>query len=70
MKKAKKTKLAEYLEEEGIMQNVFAKKINTSPPTLLAILRGERLPALDLAFRIQKITHGKVKMTDWFAEVE
>lgn len=70
MKKAKKNKLAQYLEDEGIMQKSFAAKIGISAPSLLAILRGEVVPRLDVALLIEEMTYGKVKANkkDWLLD--
>ncbi len=59
------TPLAKYLLAQGIKKNVFAKRIQVSGPTLTHLISGRNPPSLLMAYRIQKETGGKVKMTDW-----
>lgn len=66
----KKNALAVYLEEEGLVQKVFAQKVGVSQTTLTLILRGERMPSLEVAFQIEKVTKGKVKASDWLKQAK
>lgn len=61
----KNSTLGKFLAENGIKQNAFAKKIGVSEPTLTQFMFGRRMPSLAVAYRIQKVTCGKVKMTDF-----
>lgn len=60
-------KLQEYLAENGIGHNFFARKIKCSPPTLNRVLRKGLTPNLKLAFEIEKATRGLVKPLDWLS---
>jgi hypothetical protein len=63
-------KLQEYLSENGIGHNFFARKIKCSPPTLNRVLRKGLTPNLKLAFEIEKATKGLVKPHEWLNEKE
>lgn len=66
----KKNLLAKYLEEEGIMKSVFARKIGVSVPTLLMILKSTRTPRLETAYKIEEVTHGCVPVVSWLNKAE
>lgn len=61
----KNTTLGKYLFDNGIKQNAFSKRIRVSDPTLTQFIMGRRMPTLAVAYRVQKETGGKVKMTDF-----
>jgi hypothetical protein len=60
-------KLQDYLSENGIGHNFFARKIKCSPPTLHRVLRKGLIPNLKLAFEIQNATKGLVNARDWLS---
>ena len=66
----KNTTLGRFLAENGIKQNSFSKRIKVSEPTLTQMMLGRRMPTLVTAYRIQKETGGKVKMTDWITPLD
>lgn len=58
------TKLKTYIENNGINQTWMAKKIGIAPNSLSRIATGKAIPSLQVAYRIEKITKGEVKMVD------
>lgn len=66
----KNTTLGKFLIDNGIKQNAFAKKIGVSGPTLTQFMFGRRMPTLAVAYKIQKETCGKVKMTDFITPAD
>lgn len=60
--------LAKYLDEEGIIKTLFAKKIGVSSTYLHKMLNKENfVPSLKIAQAIEKATHGKLPMTIWLS---
>lgn len=53
-------KLSEYLEDVGIPQSVFAKKLGVSPGTVHKIMREKGNFYLSTALKIEDLTGGKV----------
>jgi transcriptional regulator with XRE-family HTH domain len=51
-------KLRQYLKEEGIKQEPFARKVGVSPYTLRCAMNGTREMPLSLACRIEDVTRG------------
>ena len=60
-------KLDEYLEEEGIKTEVFAKKIGLSRRQLFTIRKTNKCKKA-MMFLIKEITYGKVAEGDWSIE--
>lgn len=57
--------LSEYLQANGIAQKHFASLIDVKQATVSRIANGEMRPSLDLAFRIERQTGGKVPASIW-----
>jgi DNA-binding XRE family transcriptional regulator len=58
-------KLEKYLKYHCISQRGFAKKLGTTPANLGVLVKGKTTPSLKLAYRIEKMTGGLVKVYDW-----
>lgn len=56
--------LKEYLFRNDIMQKDFSTALGISYKTLWSIINGVRMPSLDIAVKIEEITHGVVKCKD------
>lgn len=59
------TKLKRWLKEEGRMSYWLATKIGVTNVTLSYWVTGRRTPSLDHAFKIEEITEGAIKASDW-----
>ncbi len=57
-------KLRDYLDEVGLKQYVFCRKLGVTESTLYSILCEKRDLRLSLALRIEHVTEGKVKCKD------
>ncbi len=57
--------LKEYLTREGMLQRAFAERVAIDPSTLSQMISGRRKPSLELAFKIEEATRGKVKASVW-----
>ncbi|MGR3498221.1 MAG: helix-turn-helix transcriptional regulator [Limimaricola soesokkakensis] len=58
-------RLSEYLTENGTSQRAFADKIGVSPSYLNELVKNLKQPRLDLAFEIERVTHGAVPARSW-----
>lgn len=65
MSTKKDTKLAKYFKFHGISQRRFSEILGCTPNTLNLIVRGKSTPTIKIAYRIEQLTNGKVKMLDW-----
>lgn len=61
-------KLKEYLDENGIKNEFFAKKIGVTKSTLSTWINNKCFPRREKIILIEKETNGKVKAKDWFTE--
>lgn len=61
--------LAAYLERHDISQSAFAKQIGIHPSVASRYISGEARPGIDVAFLIQRLTHGEVPAESWAREV-
>lgn len=61
-------KLKTYLKISKNSQREFAEMIGTTPNNLNSLINGKSLPSLKLAYEIEKMTGGLVKMHDWLIE--
>lgn len=52
--------LKEYLEEIRSTYREFAEKLDIRPQYLQSIAYGKKKPSLELAVKIEELTHGKV----------
>ena len=59
-----KNKLMEYLTENGIGHNFFARKVGSSPAAMSRYLKGS-IPSLKLAIAIEQATTWTVHVYDW-----
>lgn len=60
--------LKSYLIDRGETRAAFAARVTTSAATITRIIKGEFRPGLDLAWRIERATGGKVPMRFWASE--
>lgn len=58
-------KLETYLKHFHISQRGFAKDLGMNPTHLGRLLRGEAVPGLDLAYKIEKMTGDKVSVYEF-----
>jgi len=58
-------KLAKYLQQKGIRQNHFAKKVGTTPGNLGRLIQGNGSISLRVAYAIEVETDGRVTLYDW-----
>jgi len=54
------TAIKRYLSEHNINQRDMAKQIGINPATMSKIVRGERMPRIDVVERIEIATYGDV----------
>lgn len=59
------TKLACYLDAEGINQKDFAALLGVAQGTVSRIASGAKRPGLALAVKIESLTEGKVPVASW-----
>lgn len=62
-------KLEEYLDEEGISTEVFAKRLGISRRQLFTIRKTNKCKKAMMAL-IKQLTHGKVSEKDWLSSNE
>jgi transcriptional regulator with XRE-family HTH domain len=60
--------LREIIIKSGKTQTHWAREIGVSKSYLSDLLNGKRVPALDLAARIERLTDGAVMAASWSAE--
>ncbi|WP_097082584.1 helix-turn-helix transcriptional regulator [Rhodobacter sp. JA431] len=58
-------KLSEHLKQAGLPQSAFAEAIGVSRGHMSALISGARLPSLELAVRIERLTGGAVPASSW-----
>lgn len=61
-------RLSEYLDYYGIRREFFAKRIGVCRLTIDKYVRGITRPKLEIIFKIQEVTEGKVTPYDWLAD--
>lgn len=61
-------RLKQYLEENGIKKNFFAKKIGVTPHYLWRIIKGEYLPSEELAYVLESKTNGFISADEILKE--
>lgn len=61
-------KLEQYLTDKNIKPVAFAASIDVAPSTITRIIRGERLPRIDLVEKIKRATGGEVTLEDFLSE--
>jgi transcriptional regulator with XRE-family HTH domain len=59
------TKLYKYLDDNGLKQTFFAKKLKITLSAVNMLALGKSAPSLDLAYRIEELTNGQVTVYDW-----
>ena len=63
-------KLSEYLKNEGLTQEQFAKKLGKSQTLISAYCTGSMMPPRQTALKIVKITDGQVTLSDlWHTKI-
>lgn len=60
--------LASYLSARGISRREFARSLGVDPSTTSRLARGEMVPSLELAVKIEKLTRGRVKAAYWVSD--
>lgn len=60
--------LAEWIKTEGLGYAEVAERLKASVSTVKNILAGRRNPGPELAFRIERVTRGKVKAKSFFPD--
>ena len=66
-------KLADFLStDEGklVSQAEWARRIKVTRGYLCQLRDGNKTPSIDVAYRIERVTGGKVKMCDWVTQSE
>jgi transcriptional regulator with XRE-family HTH domain len=63
------TKLAAYLNEQGLSQEAFGNRIGVSQGAVYQWLIGENKPSLTMALKIEAATNGKVSRFDCRPEI-
>jgi plasmid maintenance system antidote protein VapI len=61
-------KLDEYLKSMCITKSGFARKVGTTPVHLGNLIKRKCCPGIDLAYKIEKASEGKVTLYDWVDE--
>ena len=61
-------KLAEYIEERHITQEIAAKEIGISRQYLCNILKEKKVPGRQVAFKIKKWSHSLVGFKDLWSD--
>jgi transcriptional regulator with XRE-family HTH domain len=62
------THLSSYRAKNGLSQRAFAQLASLSPSYLCEIEKGEKIPSLKAARRIQEATNGEVTLEDLFSD--
>lgn len=57
--------LASYLDTRGISQREFARLLDVDPSIVSRLVHGQMRPGLELAFRIERLTKGRIKAASW-----
>lgn len=65
-----KKNLADWLYFNKITRSQFAGMVGCSPATVTRILNGLMLPSLELALKIEEVTSGWMKCSDWIPAAE
>lgn len=58
--------LEDYLDDQDMTQREFAELLGVTHQAVNQWLRGRRFPRRELIVKIEKITGGKVKPSDWY----
>lgn len=62
-------KLEHYLKAREIKHHEFAALIGTTQATVTRYVNGDRRPSVSTALKIEKVTKGKVKVSDWYRDI-
>ena len=57
--------LAKFLEKQRMKPGTFARTTGLGRTTVWRIVNGERGPGLFMARELERVTLGKVKVSDW-----
>lgn len=63
-----KTKLKSYFEKTGMSKELFGEKVGINVSSVYNLLTQKHAPSVVLAFRIEKVTNGKVTAKDLYNE--
>jgi predicted XRE-type DNA-binding protein len=58
-------KLKEWLAQQAMTQEAFAKLLGSDQPHVSDLVRGKIRPRLDSIVKIEEVTKGAVKAQDW-----
>jgi ribosome-binding protein aMBF1 (putative translation factor) len=61
-------KLGQYLKENHLKAKMIAEKIGTTESVVSGWVHGKNIPRKETIKKIEKLTFGKVKITDWFSD--
>jgi len=61
------SQLGAYLRDNSLRQAEFAAKVGATQGTISRLIKGDVLPSLDLAVKIERATAGVVPATSWVA---
>jgi len=62
-------KFKTYLTDQKIKHHEFAELIGTTQATVTRYVNGDRRPSVSTALKIEKVTKGKVKVSDWYRDI-
>lgn len=58
--------LSDYLSTTKTTETAFAAALGVSQVTVHRYIKGKRFPDKDTILRIEELTHGGVRPSDWF----
>lgn len=59
---------SEFIRSSGLNRAAWADRLGISRPYLSDLLNGNKTPSLQLAFKIEQATGGKVPASAWLAD--
>lgn len=62
--------LSKYLRAKKLGQNQFGRSLGLTASAMSKLLSGARLPSLALAYRLEQMTGGAVRMQGWCVGAE
>ena len=63
-------RLRSHIDTEGLRLTWVAEQLDIGREHLHRILKGERLPSMLLACKIERFTDHKIRLQDWAGELE
>lgn len=61
--------LADVIKDSGETRAIWAKRIGITAPYLSDLLNRKKIPSLELATRIERLTGGRVSASSWIDDV-